>query len=131
MDVPGSPYDDGFDAFVAHHCTDALATGTMAAGGTLGILIPPSIILIVYGVATEQSIARLFIAGVLPGAMLVCLFGGYVMLRAWMSPASRLAIRLLFGAPGHLKPVKVCCSIISDCCTGARNIGRKILVVRY
>ncbi|MDV7144100.1 TRAP transporter large permease subunit [Tropicimonas sp. TH_r6] len=65
-----------------------LILGTLAGSATLGFLIPPSIILIVYGVATEQSIARLFIAGILPGAMLVCLFGGYVMLRAWMSPAS-------------------------------------------
>ncbi len=52
--------------------------GTLAGSATLGLLIPPSIILIVYGVATEQSIARLFIAGILPGAMLVLLFIGYV-----------------------------------------------------
>lgn len=67
---------------------ESLILGTLAGSATLGFLIPPSIILIVYGVATEQSIARLFIAGILPGAMLVCLFGGYVMVRAWMSPAS-------------------------------------------
>ncbi|RED49713.1 TRAP transporter large permease [Aestuariispira insulae] len=52
--------------------------GTLAGSGTLGLLIPPSIILIVYGVATDQSIARLFVAGILPGAMLVGLFMGYV-----------------------------------------------------
>ncbi len=52
--------------------------GTLAGSATLGLLIPPSIILIVYGVATEQSIARLFIAGVIPGAMLVLFFVGYV-----------------------------------------------------
>jgi len=52
--------------------------GTLAGSATLGLLIPPSIILIVYGVATEQSIAHLFIAGVLPGIMLVLLFVGYV-----------------------------------------------------
>ncbi len=51
--------------------------GTLAGSGTLGFLIPPSIILIVYGVSAEVSIARLFIAGVLPGAMLVVLFMGY------------------------------------------------------
>ncbi|MXN63500.1 TRAP transporter large permease subunit [Stappia sp. GBMRC 2046] len=60
---------------------ERLAIGTLAGSGTLGLLIPPSIILIVYGAATEQSIARLFIAGVLPGAMLCILFMGYVM--AW------------------------------------------------
>lgn len=53
---------------------DGLATGAIAAGGTLGILIPPSITMIVYGIATETSIGRLFIAGLLPGIMLTALF---------------------------------------------------------
>ncbi|TMV90674.1 TRAP transporter large permease subunit [Thioclava sp. BHET1] len=65
---------------------ESLILGTLAGSATLGFLIPPSVILIVYGVATEQSIARLFIAGILPGVMLVALFGGYVALRAWMNP---------------------------------------------
>lgn len=52
----------------------SVATGSIAAGGTLGILIPPSITMIVYGIATETSIGRLFIAGLLPGAMLTGLF---------------------------------------------------------
>ena len=52
---------------------ERMSIGTLAGSGTLGLLIPPSIILIVYGVAIEESIARLFIAGVLPGAMLVSL----------------------------------------------------------
>ena len=54
--------------------------GTLAGSATLGLLIPPSIILIVYGVATEQSIARLFIGGLLPGLLLVALFIGYVVI---------------------------------------------------
>ncbi|HLT21240.1 MAG TPA: TRAP transporter large permease subunit [Thermomicrobiales bacterium] len=53
---------------------DALATGCVAAGGTLGILIPPSVPLIIYGIVAEQDIGRLFMAGILPGAMLVALF---------------------------------------------------------
>ena len=53
---------------------DGLATGAIAAGGTLGILIPPSITMIVYGIATGTSIGRLFIAGLLPGLMLTSLF---------------------------------------------------------
>lgn len=57
-----------------------MAIGTLAGAGTFGFLIPPSIILIVYGAATEQSIARLFLAGVVPGLMLAGLFSGYVML---------------------------------------------------
>jgi len=51
-----------------------LATGTVAAGGSLGILIPPSVIFIVYGIMTEQSIGKLFAAGILPGILLSTLF---------------------------------------------------------
>ncbi|MGF1620665.1 MAG: TRAP transporter large permease [Rhodomicrobiaceae bacterium] len=64
-----------------------LILGTLAGSATLGLLIPPSIILIVYGVATEQSIARLFIAGILPGLMLVAIFVLYVAIRAWSNPS--------------------------------------------
>lgn len=56
---------------------DKMAIATLAGSGTLGLLIPPSIILIVYGVAAEVSIGRLFMAGALPGIMLVILFMGY------------------------------------------------------
>jgi C4-dicarboxylate transporter, DctM subunit len=60
--------------------------GTLAGAGTLGLLIPPSIIMIVYGVAADVSIAQLFIAGVVPGLMLALLFMGYVMVWALMNP---------------------------------------------
>lgn len=53
---------------------DGVAAGSIAAGGTLGILIPPSVTMIVYGIATETSIGRLFLAGVVPGILLVSLF---------------------------------------------------------
>lgn len=59
--------------------------GTLAGSATLGLLIPPSIILIVYGIATEQSIARLFIAGIFPGLLLIALFTGYVMIWSWLN----------------------------------------------
>jgi len=65
---------------------EKMRIGTLAGSGTLGLLIPPSIILIVYGVATDQSIARLFIAGVLPGLVLVALFMGYVTIWALLHP---------------------------------------------
>ena len=58
-----------------------LATGSICAGGTLGILIPPSITMILYGLATETSIGRLFLAGVVPGIMLVAMFSVY----AWVA----------------------------------------------
>ena len=62
---------------------DGLATGAIAAGGTLGILIPPSITMIVYGIATETSIGRLFISGLLPGLMLTVLFMTWSLYTAW------------------------------------------------
>ena len=64
---------------------EQMMIGTLAGSATLGQLIPPSIILIVYGVATKQSIARLFVAGVLPGILLVSLFVGYVVIWALLN----------------------------------------------
>jgi len=61
----------------------SLATGAIAAGGTLGILIPPSITMIVYGIATETSIGRLFMAGMIPGIMLMLLFMAWSWFYAW------------------------------------------------
>ncbi len=60
-----------------------LATGAIAAGGTLGILIPPSITMILYGIASETSIGRLFIAGIIPGLMLTGLFMAWAMFLSW------------------------------------------------
>lgn len=60
--------------------------GSLAGSGTLGLLIPPSIILIVYGVAAEQSIIRLFIAGIIPGLLLATLFMGYVAIWSLLNP---------------------------------------------
>ena len=59
---------------------DGIAAGSIAAGGTLGILIPPSITMIVYGISTETSIGRLFIAGIIPGLLLTGLFMLYTVL---------------------------------------------------
>ncbi|MEM5500207.1 TRAP transporter large permease [Ahrensia kielensis] len=64
---------------------DGVAAGSIAAGGTLGILIPPSVTMIVYGIATETSIGRLFLAGVLPGLLLVALFMVWSIYSTWRS----------------------------------------------
>ncbi|MCK0097444.1 TRAP transporter large permease [Yoonia sp. F2084L] len=64
---------------------DGVAAGSIAAGGTLGILIPPSVTMIVYGIATETSIGRLFLAGVFPGLMLVGLFMAWSLYSTWRS----------------------------------------------
>ena len=62
---------------------DDVATGSICAGGTLGILIPPSITFILYGIATETSIGRLFLAGVVPGLMLTGLFVLWTLFIIW------------------------------------------------
>jgi tripartite ATP-independent transporter DctM subunit len=60
-----------------------LATGAIAAGGTLGILIPPSVTMILYGIASETSIGRLFIAGIIPGLLLTGLFMAWALFLSW------------------------------------------------
>ncbi len=67
---------------------DGVAAGSIAAGGTLGILIPPSVTMIVYGIATETSIGRLFLAGVLPGVLLVGLFIAWSIYSTWRQGAA-------------------------------------------
>ena len=79
----------------------SLALGTAAAGGTLGILIPPSVPMIIYGVLTETSIGDLFIAGILPGIMMAILFSGTVILKVILRP--ELAPPLKESAPWPVK----------------------------
>ena len=69
-----------------YHYQDSLATGVVAAGGSLGILIPPSVIFIIYGIMTEQSIGKLFMAGIVPGLLLTTLFILTVILWATLKP---------------------------------------------
>jgi tripartite ATP-independent transporter DctM subunit len=64
-----------------------LATGTVAAGGSLGILIPPSTVFIVYGILTEQSIGKLFMAGILPGILLTFLFMAAIYIKVTLNPS--------------------------------------------
>jgi|TARA_B100001540_G_C15798377_1_gene638745 C4-dicarboxylate transporter DctM subunit len=66
---------------------ETLSIGSLAGSGTLGLLIPPSIMLIVYGVLAQQSISRLFIAGVLPGIMIILIFMSYISLRSILNPS--------------------------------------------
>ena len=70
-----------------HHYSDELAAGVIAAGGTLGILIPPSTIMVIYGIMTDTSIAKLFAAGVLPGLVAVVLLCIAVQYICWRDPA--------------------------------------------
>jgi C4-dicarboxylate transporter DctM subunit len=90
---------------------DHMAVGTLAGAGTLGLLIPPSIIMIVYGVASNVSIAKLFLAGVIPGLLLATLFSGYIVVWALFHrdqvPAADAAFTLAqkLHASRHLIPV--------------------------
>lgn len=69
-----------------HNYSPAFAAGTVAAGGTLGILIPPSVGFIVYGIIAEQSIGKLFIAGIFPGLLLSFLFMVQIYIRCKLNP---------------------------------------------
>ena len=71
---------------------DGVAAGSIAAGGTLGILIPPSVTMIVYGIATETSIGRLFLAGVIPGFVLVALFMLWSLYSTWRTGDANVAL---------------------------------------
>jgi tripartite ATP-independent transporter DctM subunit len=88
-----------------------ITIGTLAGAGTLGLLIPPSIIMIVYGVSANVSIAQLFIAGVLPGLLLAMLFSGYIVIWALLHPgkipdiAERTTFMQKLTASRHLIPV--------------------------
>jgi tripartite ATP-independent transporter DctM subunit len=62
------------------------ATGVIAAGGTLGIMIPPSVIFLIYAIMTETDVARLFIAGILPGLLAIALYVATIQLIAWRRP---------------------------------------------
>ena len=88
-----------------------LVVGSLAGASTLGLLIPPSIIMIVYGVSAEVSIARLFIAGVLPGLMLAFLFSSYIIGWSLLNPGAiprddaRPSLLQKLAASRHLIPV--------------------------
>ncbi|HET7402957.1 MAG TPA: TRAP transporter large permease subunit [Usitatibacter sp.] len=90
---------------------ERMTIGTLAGAGTLGLLIPPSIIMIVYGVSAEVSITRLFIAGVVPGLLLAGLFMGYTIVWALLHPGEIpppdrvMTFREKVHASRHLIPV--------------------------
>src|SRR5690242_19625283 len=89
---------------------DDVATGSICAGGTLGILIPPSITFILYGIATETSIGRLFLAGVFPGLLLTGLFMLWTLFIIWKrgfrahSAEFRYSWREKFGSIPKIAP---------------------------
>jgi C4-dicarboxylate transporter DctM subunit len=97
---------------------DAITIGTLAGAGTLGLLIPPSIIMIVYGVAANVSISHLFIAGVIPGLLLASLFSGYIVVWALLhrdqvpAIAERTTIAQKLHASRHLIPIVLLIALV-------------------
>jgi C4-dicarboxylate transporter DctM subunit len=90
---------------------EAMSVGTLAGASTLGLLIPPSIIMIVYGVAANVSIAKLFLAGIIPGLLLAALFMGYIVVWSLLNPDKvpaagfRMSFLQKVAASRHLIPV--------------------------
>src|SRR5450759_4739165 len=70
-----------------HKYDMGLATGTLAAGGTIGILIPPSVIMVVYGMITQTSIGKLFLAGFIPGVLQAAMFIAMIAFLCWRNPS--------------------------------------------
>jgi tripartite ATP-independent transporter DctM subunit len=97
---------------------EAITIGTLAGAGTLGLLIPPSIIMIVYGVAANVSISHLFIAGVIPGLLLASLFSGYIVVWALLHReqvpiiTERTTIAQKLHASWHLIPIVLLIALV-------------------
>ncbi len=95
-----------------------LASGSLAGAGTLGLLIPPSIAMIVYGVLAEVSIAKLFAAGVVPGLMIAGLYSGYLAIRALIDPTiapafdGRLSVKVVLQGFAELIPILILMTIV-------------------
>jgi len=90
---------------------EEITIGALCSGGTLGILIPPSIIMVLYAVAAEVSLVKLFIAGFLPGFLMMSLFSGYIVVWALMNPdkspkgADQMTLRQKFSLLIELGPI--------------------------
>ena len=90
---------------------DAISVGSLSGASTLGLMIPPSITMIVYGITAQVSVSKLFIAGILPGIMLMLLFGGYIV--AWSLVRRRsmpvadpcIPLRQRLASSRHLLPI--------------------------
>ena len=123
-----------FPELKSRHYDYKLTLGSVAAGGTLGILIPPSAAFIIYGVLTGVSIGALFAAGILPGIALACMFSVYIVIRALLNPqiapreGDRLAfvesLKILLGIwPIILLITVVLVPIFAGWCTATESSG--------
>jgi tripartite ATP-independent transporter DctM subunit len=76
----------GLPAMLARNYNKQIAMGSIMAGGALGVLIPPSVVLIVYALLSGESIGMLFVGGIVPGLLLACLFITYILVRCFLNP---------------------------------------------
>lgn len=100
-----------------HGYAPRLATGSIAAGGTLGILIPPSVMFLIYGFLTDQSVGKLFLAGIVPGVVLVVLYALAIAIVTWRDPAlgpavARVPVRERVVALYRVWPVLVLFALV-------------------
>jgi tripartite ATP-independent transporter DctM subunit len=102
-----------------------VAIGSLATSGTLGILIPPSIIMVVYAVAAEVSIIRVFIAGCLPGLLVMLLFSGYIVVWALLNPHKQPPrdIRMSFSAKMRQSAQLIPCALLIVGVIGTMFVG--------
>jgi tripartite ATP-independent transporter DctM subunit len=96
---------------------EGLAAASICAGGTLGILIPPSVIMVLYGVMTGTDVARLFIAGLVPGVLAIVLYAAVIQVLVWRRPqagpaAERVAPARALRAFAHVWPVLVLFALV-------------------
>ena len=104
---------------------ESVAVGSLATAGTLGIMIPPSIIMVVYAVAAEVSIVRVFIAGMIPGILVMALFSAYIAIWAVLNPTKQppkepaLSFREKMRASAQLIP----CAILIIAVIGTMFVG--------
>jgi len=84
----------------------SLAIGSLAGSGTLGFLIPPSLIMIIYGVLSNVSIGKLFIAGILPGLLLASVYAVYIMIVAVINPSVMPSVKPRFTFAQHVHSIK-------------------------
>ncbi len=104
---------------------ERIAIGSLATAGTLGIMIPPSIIMVVYAVAAEVSIVRVFIAGCLPGLIVMLLFSAYIVVWALLNPAKQPAMepRLSFMEKMRASAQLIPCAILIVVVIGSMFVG--------
>jgi tripartite ATP-independent transporter DctM subunit len=105
--------------------SERVAIGSLATAGTLGIMIPPSIIMVVYAVAAEVSIVRVFIAGLIPGLIVMALFSAYIIVWALLNPRQQPAPepRLALGAKLRQSAQLIPCALLIVAVIGTMFAG--------